>query len=204
MINIKSVSIAVLTLLIATACAAEQATVAPQPPEAAPIAEVGTKPSFSASQTETVTAVVEAINYETREVTLVDDAGEPLTFVVGDNVRNLNQVSVGDVLVIEHLQTVDIVVLPGDGLGPDQAEMMAAGRTEQGEMPGAVAIDSVVIVSVVKLINLDNNTFILEEPDGTVKEYVAMNPENLKLAEVGDLVVMTLTESLAVAVEKAE
>lgn len=199
--TIKQLSLVALALLAAVACATEQATVAPAPQAVSAPVE---KPSFSASQTETVTAVVESIDYETREVTLIDDMGEPLTFIAGDNVRNLQQVSVGDILVAEHVETVSIEVFAGDGLGPEQAEMMAAARAEEGEMPGGMAIDSVVIVSVVKAINMDNNTFILEGPDGSLQEYVAMNPENLKRAEVGDIVVMTLTESLAIAVEKAE
>ena len=43
---------------------------------------------------------------------------------------------------------------------------------------------------------------LLKGPDGTVSEYVARNPENLKRAAVGDLVVMTVTESVAITVEE--
>lgn len=200
---IKQLSSAVLVLFAAAACATSQ-TPAATTPEVAPVPENVPKPSFSASQTETVTAIVEAIDHDTREVTLVDEMGDAITFIAGDEVRNLKQVSVGDILVAEHVETVSIEVLSGDGAGPEQAEMIAAARAEEGEMPGGMAIDSVVIVSVVKAINLDNNTFILEGPDGVLEEYVAMNPENLKRAEVGDIVVMTLTESLAIAVEKTE
>ena len=35
------------------------------------------------------------------------------------------------------------------------------------------------------------------------QEFTARNPENLKLAEVGDLVVITNTEALAISVEAA-
>jgi hypothetical protein len=34
-----------------------------------------------------------------------------------------------------------------------------------------------------------------------VNEYVARNPENLKRAEVGDLVIITVTEAIAMTVE---
>ena len=43
----------------------------------------------------------------------------------------------------------------------------------------------------------------LKGPDGVVEEYTAMNPENLKRAVVGDLVIMTLTEAVAISVEAA-
>jgi len=199
----NQLSLAAFTLLATVACASEQSTVAAAP-EVAATSEIVEKPSFSAKQTETVTAVVQSINYETREVTLVDNMGDTIDFIAGDEVRNLAQVSVGDILIAEHVESVSIEVLPGDGLRPEQAEMLAAVRAEEGQMPGVMAIDSVVIASVVKAINLDNNTVILEGADGNLEEYVAINPENLKRAEIGDVVVMTITESLAIAVEKVE
>lgn len=192
-----------LAIFTLTACASEQGTAA-APSTVAPMAKSMEKPSFSASQTETITAVVQSINYDTREVTLVDDLGDELTFIAGDTVRNLSQVSIGDVLVAEHIETVDIEVLAGDGVGPEQAELIAAATAQEGEMPGAIAVEAMAIAMVVKAINLDDKTFILEGPDGTLQEYVSRNPENLKLAEVGDIVVVTITESLAIAVEKGE
>ena len=50
-------------------------------------------------------------------------------------------------------------------------------------------------------INIEANTFKLKGPDGSIKEYTARNPENLKRSKVGDLVVITITEALAIVVE---
>ena len=54
---------------------------------------------------------------------------------------------------------------------------------------------------VVEEINIEANTFKLKGPDGVINEYVARNPENLKRAVVGDLVVITITEAVAIVVE---
>jgi hypothetical protein len=70
-------------------------------------------------------------------------------------------------------------------------------------MPGLAAMDAKVVTATVEEINVDNNTFKLKGPDGVVNEYVARNPENLKRAEVGDLVVITITEAVAITVEKS-
>jgi len=89
-----------------------------------------------------------------------------------------------------------------DGLGTDAAEVAAMGRAEEGAMPGFAAMGSTVVVAKVVEINLETNTFKLAGPDGVVEEFVARNPDNLRRAEVGDLVVITTTEAVAVTVER--
>jgi len=150
-----------------------------------------------------VSAVVEAIDHETRVVTVRKADGEAITFTASEEARNLAQVSVGDVLIAEYMETVTIDVLANDGMEPEAAEAAAMARTEEGEMPGVAAMDSTILISTVEEINVENNTFKLKGPDGVVEEFVARNPENLKRAMVGDLVVMTVTEAVAITVEKA-
>jgi hypothetical protein len=74
-------------------------------------------------------------------------------------------------------------------------------RTEKGEMPGVAAVDTEIVVYTVVDINLEANTFKLEGAGGTVEEFSARDPENLRRAEVGDLVVTTVTEAVAISVE---
>jgi Cu/Ag efflux protein CusF len=188
--NIKYLLVAALTLSMTAAVAGSHE------------AELD-RPSFAAQQTMVVTAVVEAIDHETRVVTVRRDDGEELTFTASEEARNLDQVSVGDVLVAEFVETITVEVLPGDGLGPDGAEAAAMARTKEGEMPGIAAMDSTVVISTVEDINIEANTFKLKGPDGVVTEYVARNPENLKRSKVGDIVVITDTVAMAITVEKA-
>ena len=161
------------------------------------------RPSFAASQSMVVSAVVEAIDHETRIVTVRKADGEAITFTASEEARNLGQVSVGDMLIAEYMESVTIDVIANDGMEADAAEASAMARTEEGEMPGVAAMDSVIVISTVEEINVENNTFKLKGPDGVVEEFVARNPENLKRAMVGDLVVMTVTEAVAITVEKA-
>jgi Cu/Ag efflux protein CusF len=161
----------------------------------------GEKPSFFASQSMMATATVEAIDHETRVVTLRKADDTTVTFTAGDEARNLAQVTVGDVVTAEYVQSVSIVVVENDGGEPTAAEMGAMARTEKGEMPGMAAMDTQIITATVEEINIEANTFKLKGPAGDINEYVAMNPENLKRAAVGDLVIMTLTEAVAISVE---
>jgi len=186
----KSLALLAALLLASTPCWSD---------ESAPAVE---KPSLHTSQTATMSAVVEAIDHETREVTLKGPEGNTMTFVAGDEVRNLDQVSVGDTVVAQYEQSLDIEVFPNDGSAPGAGEMTVAGRAEKGEMPGAAIVNSQVVTATVEEINLENNTFKLKGPSGEVQEYVARDPENLKKAEVGDMVVISYTEAVALSVEK--
>lgn len=160
------------------------------------------RPSFHASQSMMVNAVVEAINHETREVTLKRSDGEVISFVASEEARNLPQVSVGDIVNAEYVQSVSIEVVANEGYEPEQGEMEAVARAKEGEMPGMAAINTQVATATVEEINIEANTFKLKGVDGTVNEYVARNPDNLKRAKVGDLVIMTVTNAVAITVEE--
>jgi len=161
------------------------------------------KPAIFASQSVQITAVVEAIDHETREVTLRGPQGNSVSFIVGEEARNLGQVQVGDLVNAEYVRSLSIEVLAGDGSEPGAGGMAAAGRAAEGEMPAGVVMDSQVVTATVEEIDIEANTFKRKFPDGSVQQFAARDPENLKRAEVGDLVVITRTEALALAVEKA-
>ena len=159
------------------------------------------KPSFSASQLQMVTARVETIDHETREVTLLRADGERISFTASDEARNLDQVAVGDIVVAQYISSISIEVIADEGMQAGAVGLTTLERTEKGEMPGVAAVDTEVVVYTVVDINLEANTFKLEAGDGTVEEFSARDPDNLRRAEVGDLVVITTTEAVAISVE---
>ena len=161
------------------------------------------KPALAASMSTMVTAKVEAINHETRAVTLKQNDGTSIDFIAGEEARNLDQVSVGDNVTAEYIESVSIQVMASDDPQAGQVEVIAAGRSEKGEMPGAAVVETQVEVSTVEAINIEANTFKLKSADGSIKEYTARNPENLKKSAVGDIVVTTYTQAMAISVEKA-
>lgn len=160
------------------------------------------RPSMMASRSAMVSAVVEAIDHETRVVTVRKEDGEALTFTASEEARNLGQVSVGDILVAEYVESLAIQVFPNNGMEPEAAAAAAMARAEEGEMPGFAAMEQTVIVTTLESVNLENNTFKLKLPDGSINEYTARVPENLRRVVVGDLVVITLTDAVAVVVEE--
>ncbi|MCF6264910.1 MAG: hypothetical protein L3J24_15160 [Xanthomonadales bacterium] len=217
-------AIILLTVLFATACSDSTSTsVEPAIDEsnavaesvetvaAEPVAIVETvvaetsseadKPAISATQKVLLTATVEAINHETRAVSLRGPEGSIVEIVASEDIRNLNQVSVGDSLNIEYVQSISIEVVAAVDAEAGIAVIAAEVRSDEGEMPGVAALEAIVINAVVEEINLEENTFKLKGADGEVTEFTARDPENLKKAVVGDLVVITLTEAVAITVE---
>jgi hypothetical protein len=47
---------------------------------------------------------------------------------------------------------------------------------------------------------LDNNTFKLKDVEGTVTEFTARDPDNLRRSEVGDMVVIKIVQAIGIAV----
>ena len=188
MVNMKRISVVVLFLTGAIAWAADE-----QPPLE--------KPSFFASQSSTVNAVVEAIDHESRVVTLRVSEDDTVTFTASDEARNLDQVAVGDIVNAEYVESISIEVVANEGMEPGTGELAAMARTEKGEMPGVAATETRIVTATVEDINLEKNTFKLKGPDGAVNEYVARNPDNLKRSAVGDLVIITTTQAVAISVE---
>ena len=63
-------------------------------------------------QTSEITAVVEAINYKTRTVTLREPQQKSVTVKVDDSVKRLNEVKKGDEIVVRRTEALAIDVKP--------------------------------------------------------------------------------------------
>jgi hypothetical protein len=158
------------------------------------------RPSFSASQSVQMSAEVVSVDMETREVVLKGQDGELHTITVGEEARNLGQVEPGDIVIAEFVRELDVQVFADDGSELGAGVMEVAGRAEEGAKPGGMAIASEVVTARVDDINIEANTFTLRWADDSVEEFVAQDPENLKRAEVGDIVVITYTEAVGIVV----
>ncbi len=158
--------------------------------------------TFSATQKESLTAMVEAIDHETRVVTVRGPRGNTITFTASDEVRNLDQVTAGDLIDAEYVESLDVEVMPGDGSEPGHGVMGAVARTDEGEMPGVAAAEVNVITAKIVAIDLEASTATLEGPDGALEEIEPMNPSNLERVSVGDIVVFTVTQSVALSVRE--
>lgn len=158
------------------------------------------KPAIKNEALLTLDATVTAINQETREVTLQDSEGESITFIAGDEVRNLAQVEVGDNLKVEYLQTIEIKVLSPEEAEVGAQQVVSGGRAEPGEKPAGAAISETTVVAVIEAINKEKQTVTLKGPEGNSRTVKVRKPENLEKVAVGDKVMIIYTEAMAVKV----
>lgn len=151
----------------------------------------------------TLEATVTAVNQEAREVTLKGPEGNEVTLTVGEEVKNLPQVEVGDQVTAAYYESVTIRRMePGEA--EPEVEMAAMGTAEPGEKPAMIEAEKLNLVATVEAIDKANETVTLKGPEGNSKTVKVQNPANLEKVAVGDRLLFTYTTGIAVDVsEKA-
>jgi hypothetical protein len=150
-----------------------------------------------------VSAVVEKIDHDTRMVTLRDSEGKRSTFRVDDAVRNLPQVSRGDMVDVTYYRSLVMDVRKPGETTPGVSAAAASGRAKAGDMPGAMSAETVTMVATIRALDRKNQTATLESPSGELTTIAVRNPAHFDVAKVGDLVEITYTEAVAIAVDKS-
>jgi Cu/Ag efflux protein CusF len=149
-----------------------------------------------------VTATVESIDQATRAVTLKDSKGDRYDFVAGPDVRNLAQVSAGDVVTIEYGYGVAMKLDKTPNNVRARTVTEAVDRAAVGQMPGGVIVRQVDVVASVEAIDTAKPSITLRGPERTITLKVN-DPAMLKGVKKGDFVAARYTEAMAIKVEKA-
>lgn len=172
--------------------------------EAAPPAKADPaekKPKVVKEQVVTAKATVEAVDLQNRVVTLKGPKGKVFDLKVGDRVKNLDQVKVGDEVVAKFYESVALKVLPPGQAGGVQATEAAAGA-KPGESPKGIVASQVTVTTTLEAIDPNKKFVTLKGPSGKLVDIQVRDPKNLENVKVGDQVVITYTEAVAVSVEK--
>ena len=197
-------------LLIASAAAlvlaASAGTAQENPQSNAPLEmkSTGTPGKVAGSRSLKVTATVKALDMTSREITLEDAHGKTGSFKVGPEVRNLDQVHVGDKVVVRYTQGL-MMQMQAPGEAPVEPEAaVTAGRAAQGEAPAAGAAAAIRATVTITAIDMKNRMVVIQGPQGNLYQVKAGPEVHLDKAKVGDQLVATYTEAVAVTVEPAK
>jgi hypothetical protein len=146
-----------------------------------------------------VNLTVEALDLTTRMITLRGPQGDTLTMQVDERVKNLPQISVGDVITVAYYESwVLDLNKPGE-----QPGVVAVGTAGVGQPPAGFAARRSTIQATVTAINAAKSSATFTGPKGTAEVSVAHDPQLLSRLKVGETYNVTYTENLAVVVDKA-
>lgn len=154
------------------------------------------------SGTVVMTATVQALNVKERLIVLADDAGNLQIVEAGPEVKNFDQIAIGDQVKAEFYESVALQIADPDA-EPAGGEAMGVITAPKGEKPGMVAVDVLEEIVTVEAIDRANQKVMLKGPDGKVAT-VKVPPEigDLTKIKVGDKILIRYTRALAISVDK--
>jgi hypothetical protein len=198
-------AVAVLVAAFAgSALAQAQPTAPAEAPKPLTMEKSSVPGTVGGGQAEQVTAKVKAIDVEKRLLTLKGPKGHVETFEVGPEVKNLAQVKVGDLVVVNYWRGAVLEFLPpGTKAGPASA-VVTGEAAAVGARPAATA--TATVQGTVKIKSIDERartvTFVGEK--GRTYTLNAGPTIDLSKAKVGMTFQATYKTGVAVAVEPAK
>jgi len=149
-----------------------------------------------------VTATVIAVDLQNRIVTLKGENGNIVDVIVGDDVKNLSQVKAGDQLVVSYKEAVSVKILKSSDAVPLSQNVSSDVKTaELGQKPAGTVTEKATITAVITAIDASNSTVTLKGPSGNLVTVKVNDPANIQMVKVGDEVVITYTQALAISIE---
>ena len=152
------------------------------------------------TQTHKIVATVESIDAAKRHVTLKGPKGNLLPLTVGPDVRNLEQVKVGDRVVVRYAEALSLTLMKDGKELRSSTEASTGARAKAGERPGGVVAEEVKVTADVIGVNRKTHMVTLRGPNEVVDLHV-VDPQQLKLIKVGDQVDAVYAQALALSVE---
>jgi len=148
----------------------------------------------------TISAVVTAIDASKRAITLKSPDGKIDTVTAGPEVRNFDQIKVGDTVKAKAIESLTLELLKGGAGSPERMDTTDEARAKKGEKPGAAIASKVSFIADVTEVDRKASTITLKGVHETVSLKV-QDPKQLKLIQVGDRIKGTYVEAVAVVVE---
>jgi hypothetical protein len=192
-----TIAFAISTILIGAAPLAARAQTTTADVTAAP-GKIGV------SETVKMTATVVLIDMGTRDLVLIDSQGKMHKVNVSDQVRNLDQVKVGDKVTAEYTEAISLKLKKRGtaDVSPASAEA-AAIRSPKGMKPGGAVGRKVTAFATVVAVNPQKQFVTLRGPLGNEYDVQVLDPALLKAVTKGDEVEVIYTEAVAISVQSA-
>ena len=150
-----------------------------------------------------VTAQVVAVDKATRTVTLKGPKGNTVEVVAGDEVKNFDQIKIGDMLAVTYVKSLSLELQKAKTGASGITTQSAAVTAKPGDRPAAAEGHQVTAIAKVTAVDKKAKTISLKGPRGNTVTLDVQNPDQFKVVKVGDEVLVTYTEAIAISVEAA-
>ena len=148
----------------------------------------------------TETATVQSVNAADRSVVLKHSDGSTTTYECGSDVRNFDQIKVGDQVTATLAESVAIGLIKG-GVPPAAGTASAIVRAPLGAKPGGRIVDTAGFTAKVLDVDYPGRVVTLQAVDGQ-KMTVKVGPDvNLGNVNPGDDVGVKITRAFAISVQ---
>ena len=191
-------------LALALISAALATTVFAQQPGATGGAVVASEPGKAAIvRAAEISAQVVGLDKATRTLTLKGPKGNVVDLVAGDEVKNFDQIKLGDFVVARYAEAITLELRKTRAAAGDVAVRQEAAKAKPGERPAVAGARQVTALADVTAVDPQKSTITLKGPRGKTVTLAVQNPEQFKVVKKGDQVEVTYTEALALSVEPA-
>lgn len=173
-----------------------------------PSARAADQPTARGSREEAILVSIEAsvqsVDRPKREVTVKGPLGNTATFTAGPQVKRFEEIAVGDLIRADYYISV-ATELRKPTRDEEKAPIQfleAAGKASSGAAPAAGGARLLKVVTTVEGLDRPTKTVTVKGPGGNYFTARAADVSNLEKLRIGDKIVVTLTEAVAVSLEK--
>ncbi len=195
-VGTTSIALVISTILIGAA----PFSVYAQTPDTTPKSTM-TPGKLKATQTVKDTFTILSIDSGSRDVLLMGSNGKLHTINAGDEVRNFDQLRVGDKVTAEYTEAISLQLKKHGSGAPPMSVEDAAVRAPVGGRPGGAVGRKVTAIANVVAVDSKKQVVTLRGPQGNEFDISVRDPAQLKDVKSGDEVEVVYTEALAVSVQ---
>lgn len=154
----------------------------------------------------TMQGTVTDIAKETRDVTLKGPDGEMATITAGPEIKRFDEISVGDIITFDFY-----TYLKAEFRAPTSAELAepfvvleGEGKAPEGEAPAGAVGEMVKAVVTIEVLNRPQMFAVVEGPNGNYLTIPMKDAAFMEKLNIGQVVIMTYAEAVAVSLTKVE
>ena len=149
-------------------------------------------------------AAVEAVDLQQRLLTLKTDDGKVETLAVSEEVKRLNEVKVGDSVVVKYVMSIAMELREPTAEEKANPSVILDGETKAaaGDAPAAGVVRVLHAIVTVQAIDHLAKTVTVKSPKGRIITVKAQDPNNLQRIKVGDTIAVTYTDAVAVSLKR--